>query len=304
MPIKSLPNNIEAEESVLGACFLSKYALQKACENLTPDSFYDEKNGKIFAAMSALVEEKTPIDITTVTGYLKKNNQLTEIGGVEYLTEVVNFVPTASNIDYYIKNVEDASILRNLIELWYLDLFIFLITLVTGNISLILMIFLNFQIFFSYIFFLHYSTSSNELRKTFLCVFKPLEKLKINPYKLSDFLVNVINFFPEYNRNVKKIYKNEKNRGAVLSSAPLIKKIKIVCSVYKKALSLYSLNYYKKNKMKEYMLFDEHKKIKRIKSAVGFRDFLFVLIHILIIVFLFFQEEVYYEIFVKFLVQW
>lgn len=116
MPIKSLPNNIEAEESVLGACFLSKYALQKACESLTPDSFYDEKNGKIFAAMNALVEEKTPIDITTVTGYLKKNNQLAEIGGVEYLTEVLNFVPTASNIDYYIKNVEDASILRRLIE--------------------------------------------------------------------------------------------------------------------------------------------------------------------------------------------
>lgn len=116
MPIKTLPNNIEAEQSVLGACFLSKYALQKACENLTPDSFYDEKNGKIFAAMIALVEEKTPIDITTVTGYLKKNNQLTEIGGVEYLTEVLNFVPTASNIDYYIKNVEDASILRKLIE--------------------------------------------------------------------------------------------------------------------------------------------------------------------------------------------
>lgn len=117
MPIKTLPNNIEAEESVLGACFLSKYALQKACESLTPDSFYDEKNGKIFAAMNALVDEKTPIDITTVTGYLKKNNQLTEIGGVEYLTEVLNFVPTASNIDYYIKNVEDASILRKLIEI-------------------------------------------------------------------------------------------------------------------------------------------------------------------------------------------
>ena len=116
MPINSLPNNIEAEQSVLGACFLSKYALQKACENLTPDSFYDEKNGKIFAAMSALEEEKTPIDITTVTGYLKKNNELTEVGGVEYLTEVLNFVPTASNIDYYIKNVEDASILRRLIE--------------------------------------------------------------------------------------------------------------------------------------------------------------------------------------------
>lgn len=116
MPIKTLPNNLEAEESVLGACFLSKYALQKACENLTTDSFYNERNGKIFAAMNALTEEKTPIDLTTITGYLKKNNQLTEIGGVEYLTEVLNFVPTASNIDYYIKNVEDAAILRSLIE--------------------------------------------------------------------------------------------------------------------------------------------------------------------------------------------
>lgn len=116
MPIKTLPNNIEAEQSVLGACFLSKYALQKACESLSPDSFYNEKHGKIFSAMSALIEEKTPIDLTTITGYLKKNNQLTEVGGVEYLTEVLNFVPTASNIDYYIKNVEDAAILRSLIE--------------------------------------------------------------------------------------------------------------------------------------------------------------------------------------------
>ena len=116
MPVKNLPNNIEAEQSVLGACFLSKYALQKACENLTQDSFYDEKNGKIFATMNALMEEKTPIDLTTVTSYLKNKNQLTEVGGVEYLTEVLNFVPTTSNVDYYIKNVEDAALLRNLIE--------------------------------------------------------------------------------------------------------------------------------------------------------------------------------------------
>ncbi len=116
MPVKTLPNNLESEQSVLGACFLSKYALQKASENLTQDAFYNEKNGKIFAAMLALTEEKTPIDITTITSYLKKQNQLTEIGGVEYLTEVLNFVPTASNIDYYIKNVEESAILRRLIE--------------------------------------------------------------------------------------------------------------------------------------------------------------------------------------------
>ena len=116
MPARVMPNNLEAEESVLGACFLSKYALQKAIENLEPDSFYSDKNRKIFAAMTSLSEEKTPIDITTVTSYLKKKNELTEVGGVEYLTEILNYVPTASNIDFYIQTVEEASILRNLIN--------------------------------------------------------------------------------------------------------------------------------------------------------------------------------------------
>lgn len=111
-----LPNNLEAEQSVLGACFLSKYALQKASENLSQESFYNEKNGKIFATMTALMEENTPIDLTTVTSYLKKKNQLTEVGGVEYLTEIINFVPTASNIEYYMKTVEESALLRRLIE--------------------------------------------------------------------------------------------------------------------------------------------------------------------------------------------
>ena len=75
MPVKVLPNNLEAEESVLGACFLSKNALQKATESLTPESFYNEKNGKIFSTMTSLLEEKTPIDITTVTSYLKNRNE-------------------------------------------------------------------------------------------------------------------------------------------------------------------------------------------------------------------------------------
>ena len=116
MPTKVLPNNIEAEESVLGACFLSKYALQKAVESLSPESFYNEKNGKIFSTLIALQDEKTPVDITTVTSYLKKRNELNEVGGVEYLTEILNYVPTASNIDYYIQTVEESAILRNLIE--------------------------------------------------------------------------------------------------------------------------------------------------------------------------------------------
>lgn len=115
MPVRNLPNNLEAEESVLGSCFLSKYALQKANESLLPESFYNEKNAKIFQAMITMQEENIPIDITTVTSYLQKKKELTEVGGVEYLTELINYVPTASNVDYYIKTVEESAILRNLI---------------------------------------------------------------------------------------------------------------------------------------------------------------------------------------------
>ncbi len=116
MPGRAMPNNIEAEESVLGACFLSKEALQKACDTLSPESFYDEKNSQIFKAIQELVDDKTPLDLTTITGQLKKNNKLKEVGGVEYLTEILNYVPTAANIDYYIKNVEESAITRNLIQ--------------------------------------------------------------------------------------------------------------------------------------------------------------------------------------------
>ena len=115
MPVKVMPNDQDAEQSVLGACFLSPYALEKAIENLTPESFYNEKNAKIFSAMMELNESKTPIDITTITSELKRKNELNEVCGVEYLTEVVNFVPTASNVDYYIQTVEETALLRSLI---------------------------------------------------------------------------------------------------------------------------------------------------------------------------------------------
>ena len=113
---RTLPNNIEAEESVLGSCFLSKTALQKASEVLLPESFYSDKNAKIYQAMLNLQEEGTPIDVTTVTSQLKKKNELNEVGGVKYITEILNNVPTASNVDYYIKIVEENAIVRSLIQ--------------------------------------------------------------------------------------------------------------------------------------------------------------------------------------------
>ena len=116
MALKQLPNNLEAEESVLGACFLSQNALQTAVENLEETDFFDNKNAKIFKALQNLVEQKIPVDLTTVTSELTKQNWLNEVGGVTYLTEVIQFVPTAANIEYYIKEVLDSALLRRLIE--------------------------------------------------------------------------------------------------------------------------------------------------------------------------------------------
>lgn len=116
MAVKTLPNDIEVEQSVLGSMFLSKYALQQACETLTPDSFYLASNAKIFSCIQSLAEKDVPIDLTTVTAALKNSNLLSEVGGVEYLSEILNIVPTAANIDSYIKIVEDDAIRRKLIE--------------------------------------------------------------------------------------------------------------------------------------------------------------------------------------------
>lgn len=113
---KTMPHNIDAEKSVLGSMFLSKYATQKALESLNKELFYLDANQKIFEAIRTLREKLISIDMTTVTEELENKKQLKQIGGVEYLTEIINFVPTAANIDEYIRIVEEKAILRRLIE--------------------------------------------------------------------------------------------------------------------------------------------------------------------------------------------
>ena len=116
MAIKEIPNNPEAEQAVIGSMFLEKNALQKACEVLTPEAFYFNNNAKIFGTIKDMAEKKVPIDLTTVTTELKNRNILNEIGGVEYLTEMLDSVATAANIDQYVKLVEESALLRKLIE--------------------------------------------------------------------------------------------------------------------------------------------------------------------------------------------
>lgn len=113
---RNIPSNINAEQSVLGAMFLSKYALSKAVESLSKDVFYLDAHSKIFEVLTDLSEKNIPVDITTVTEALEKNGYLKQIGGVEYLSDIINMVPSASNIDEYIKIVEEKAVLRRLIE--------------------------------------------------------------------------------------------------------------------------------------------------------------------------------------------
>lgn len=116
MQERILPHDLGAEKSVIGSMFLSKYALQKCVENLQESMFFLDANSKIFGAIVNLSEQGSPIDITTVTSYLDNKKILKQIGDVDYLTEVINSVPTAANVDEYIKIVEDKSLLRRLIE--------------------------------------------------------------------------------------------------------------------------------------------------------------------------------------------
>ena len=110
------PHNLEAEQSVLGAAFISKSALQKVCEDLNSESFYIDSHSKIFEVLKELYQEGIAVDVTTVTDRLKSKKLLTQVGDVDYLLEIINSVPTASNVDYYIKIVNEKAVLRSLIN--------------------------------------------------------------------------------------------------------------------------------------------------------------------------------------------
>lgn len=110
------PQNIEAEQAVLGAILLEPSALTTASEILIPEDFYRAAHQKIFRTMLHLSDRGEPVDLVTVTSELADANALEEIGGVSYLTELANAVPTAANVQYYAKIVEEKSILRRLIR--------------------------------------------------------------------------------------------------------------------------------------------------------------------------------------------
>ena len=116
MAERNIPQSKEAEKAVLGSAFLSKTALQKICDELSPEHFYSEANVKIFETLQELNDEDKPIDITIVTNKLSEKKILSQVGNVEYLSEIIDSVPSASNVEYYINIVKEKMIGRKIIE--------------------------------------------------------------------------------------------------------------------------------------------------------------------------------------------
>jgi replicative DNA helicase len=110
------PQNLEAEQSVLGAILLDNDALHEAVELLAPDDFYRDAHRKIFQGITDLYARNEPVDLITLTNYLKGKNGLEEVGGIQYLSSLASFVPTSANVKYHSRIVREKALVRNLLH--------------------------------------------------------------------------------------------------------------------------------------------------------------------------------------------
>ena len=113
--LKVPPQNLEAEQSILGGILLENQAINTVLEYLGGDDFYSEAHRKLFAAILELNEKSEPCDLITLSECLRSRNQLDVIGGMTYLASLVDNVPSAANIAYYAKIVKQKAIIRKLI---------------------------------------------------------------------------------------------------------------------------------------------------------------------------------------------
>ncbi len=112
---RTVPYNAEAEQAVLGAMLLDNDAAIRGAELLDDDVFYREQNRRLWRALRTLVEQRTVMDYVTVRDELSRRGDLEAIGGIDYLDELVNAVPTAANLEHHAKILRDKAIQRRLI---------------------------------------------------------------------------------------------------------------------------------------------------------------------------------------------
>ena len=110
-----IPHDLVAEQSVLGAVFISPETMISLADELTPDDFYKPANKIVFKTMLSLLEKGEPIDATTMVSALTNQGDISNIGGINYVVELVNSTPTSKNVEHYAKLVKKKATLRKVI---------------------------------------------------------------------------------------------------------------------------------------------------------------------------------------------
>ena len=110
------PQAVEVEKAVLGAMLIEREAIPQAIEVLPPEAFYSDKHQKIYMAALSLFERDNPVDLITLTEELKRRDQLDDVGGAYYLTDLTSEVASAANVEYHARIIAEKSLLRKMIE--------------------------------------------------------------------------------------------------------------------------------------------------------------------------------------------
>ena len=113
--LRILPHDLVAEQSLLGSVFISPDAIISLADELTPDDFYKPANKIVFKTMLSLLEKGEPIDATTMVSALTNQGDISNIGGINYVVELVNSTPTSKNVEHYAKLVKEKATLRKVI---------------------------------------------------------------------------------------------------------------------------------------------------------------------------------------------
>ena len=115
--LKMMPNDVEAEQSVIGSCLIDTEAVIEAMNILVENDFYREDHKIIYRCISNLFSRNEPIDIITLKDEISSIGKYEQVGGIEYITKLPDKVPTTANVNKYIKIVKEKAIARNLINM-------------------------------------------------------------------------------------------------------------------------------------------------------------------------------------------
>src|SRR5215831_3090733 len=116
MSDRTLPHNLDAEKSVLGAILINNTVFNQAAEVIDAQDFFRDAHRRLFEKMVALTDKSEPVDLVTLKDELTRSGELDEVGGPAYISALTDGVPRTANVEYYAKIVKEKSTLRRLIQ--------------------------------------------------------------------------------------------------------------------------------------------------------------------------------------------